>query len=148
MKNENSKLLLGLGLGAVVGIAVGYLLTGDNRKKLSEELHEVGNGVKDGVKSAFSKVKSKAEYAGSRMADRMENMAEKVKDKAGEWAERADVRTSEMADDVSQRANDARRRMDNKAEMDGEAHRAYADDFDKDVENVKRRERGNANTKA
>lgn len=146
MKNENSKLLLGLGLGAVVGIAVGYLLTGDNRKKLSEELHEMGHGVKDGVKSAFSKVKSKAENAGSRVADRMGDMAEKVKDKAGEWAERANERTSEAADDVSQRANDVRRRMDNKAEMDAEKHQAYADDFDKDVDEVKGR--GNANAKA
>lgn len=148
MKNENSKLLLGLGLGAVVGIAVGYLLTGDNRKKLSEELHEMGHGVKDGVKSAFSKVKSKAEYAGSKVADRVENMAEKVKDKAGEWAEKANEHASEMADDLSQKANDVRSRMDSRAERDAEAHQAYADDFDKDVENVKSGMRGNTNAKA
>lgn len=148
MKNENSKLLLGLGLGAVVGIAVGYLLTGDNRKKLSEELHEMGHGVKDGVKSAFSKVKSKAEYAGAKVADKVEDMAEKVKDRAGEWAEKANDRASEMADDVSQKANDARRRMDNRAEMDEAAHEAYADDFDHDVENVKSRMKGNPNAKA
>lgn len=145
MKNENSKLLLGLGLGAVVGIAVGYLLTGDNRKKLSEELHEMGHGVKDGVKSAFSKVKSKAECAecGCRPNGEYDREDE---DKAGEWAERAGERTSEAADDISQRANDVRRRMENKAEMDSEKHQAYADDFDKDAEKMKGK--GNTNAKA
>ena len=29
MKSENSKLLLGLGIGALVGAAVGYLMTGE-----------------------------------------------------------------------------------------------------------------------
>lgn len=147
MKNDNSKLLLGLGLGAVVGIAVGYLLTGDNRKKLGEELHEVGHTVKDGVKSAFSKVKSKAEYAGSRMADGVEEMSDKAKDKAGEWADKANERTSEMADDVSQKANDARSRMDNKSEMTGKEHQSFGNDYHKDLEDAKNRMKGNTNAK-
>ena len=41
MKSENSKLLLGLGIGALVGAAVGYLMTGEHRQKLEEELREV-----------------------------------------------------------------------------------------------------------
>ena len=48
MKSENSKLLLGLGIGALVGAAVGYLMTGEHRRKLEEELREVGHGIKDG----------------------------------------------------------------------------------------------------
>ena len=36
MKSENSKLLLGLGIGALVGAAVGYLMTGEHRRKLEE----------------------------------------------------------------------------------------------------------------
>ena len=35
MKHETANLLLGLGIGAVVGVAVGYLMVADNRKKLS-----------------------------------------------------------------------------------------------------------------
>ena len=65
MKSENSKLLLGLGIGALVGAAVGYLMTGEHRRKLEEELREVGHGIKDGARSVFSKVKAKAEHAGS-----------------------------------------------------------------------------------
>ena len=51
MKSENSKLLLGLGIGALVGAAVGYLMTGEHRRKLEEELREVGHGIKDGARS-------------------------------------------------------------------------------------------------
>ena len=68
MKSENSKLLLGLGIGALVGAAVGYLMTGEHRQKLEEELREVGHGIKDGARSVFSKVKAKAEHAGSKFA--------------------------------------------------------------------------------
>ena len=39
MKSETSKLLLGFGLGALVGTAIGYLLTEDNRKKVSKGVH-------------------------------------------------------------------------------------------------------------
>ena len=76
MKSENSKLLLGLGIGALVGAAVGYLMTGEHRRKLEEDLREVGHGIKDGARSVFSKVKAKAEHAGSKFAG-----------KAGEWSE-------------------------------------------------------------
>ena len=58
MKSENSKLLLGLGIGALVGAAVGYLMTGEHRQKLEEELREVGHGIKDGARSVFSKPKN------------------------------------------------------------------------------------------
>ena len=43
MKSENSKLLLGLGIGALVGAAVGYLMTGEHRQKLEEELRDMGS---------------------------------------------------------------------------------------------------------
>ena len=35
MKHETANLLLGLGIGAVVGVAVGYLIVADNRKKIT-----------------------------------------------------------------------------------------------------------------
>ena len=32
MKHETSNLLIGLGIGAVVGVAIGYLMVADNRR--------------------------------------------------------------------------------------------------------------------
>ena len=58
MKHETSNLLIGLGIGAVVGVAVGYLMVADNRKKLADEfVHAVCN-VKDEVKEVLSKAKN------------------------------------------------------------------------------------------
>ena len=82
MKSENSKLLLGLGIGALVGAAVGYLMTGEHRRKLEEDLREVGHGIKDGARSVFSKVKAKTEHAGSKFADKAGEWSEEVGDKA------------------------------------------------------------------
>lgn len=85
MKSENSKLLLGLGIGALVGAAVGYLMTGEHRRKLEEDLREVGHGIKDGARSVFSKVKAKTEHAGSKFADKAGEWSEEVGDKAQQW---------------------------------------------------------------
>ena len=114
MKSENSKLLLGLGIGALVGAAVGYLMTGEHRQKLEEELREVGHGIKDGARSVFSKVKAKAEHAGSKFAG-----------KAGEWSEEA--------------GDKARQTMDNRAEADEQKQAQYAESYRKDVNNLKDR---------
>ena len=89
MKSENSKLLLGLGIGALVGAAVGYLMTGEHRRKLEEELREVGHGIKDGARSVFSKVKAKAEHAGSKFAGKAGEWSEEAGDKARQWAGKA-----------------------------------------------------------
>ena len=53
MKNVDSKLLLGL----VVGAAVGYLAASDKREQLLEDLKEVAGKVKDGFNSALAKAK-------------------------------------------------------------------------------------------
>ena len=50
MKHETSNLLIGLGIGAVVGVAVGYLMVADNRKKLAEEFDQAVSKVKEEVK--------------------------------------------------------------------------------------------------
>ena len=49
MKHETSNLLIGLGIGAVVGVAVGYLMVADNRKKLAEEFDHAVSKVKEEV---------------------------------------------------------------------------------------------------
>lgn len=94
MKSESSKLWLGLGIGAVVGMAVGYLMTGENRRKVEDGICEVGNEIKDGAKTMFSKVKSKAEQAGSKVASKAEEWSDKVNDKAHQWAREAEYRAN------------------------------------------------------
>ena len=148
MKTENSKLLLGLGIAALVGAAVGYLITGEHRRKLEEELLEVGHGIKDGARSVFSKVKAKAEHAGSKFAGKGGEWSEEVGDyarqwagkaggKADEWPEAAGNKASATADDLSQKANDFRQTMDNRAEADEQKQAQYAESYRKDVNNLK-----------
>ena len=78
MTNETSNLLLGLGIGAVVGIAVGYLINAENRKKLADGFDHTVNKVKDEVKDVYSKVKSKAEEAREHVTENVHDAAEKV----------------------------------------------------------------------
>ena len=104
MKSENSKLLLGLGIGALVGAAVGYLMTGEHRRKLEEELREVGHGIKDGARSVFSKVKAKAEHAGSKFAGKAGEWSEEAGDKARQWAGKAGGKAEEWAEAAGNKA--------------------------------------------
>ena len=67
MKHETSNLLIGLGIGAVVGVAVGYLMVADNRKKLAEEFDH-----------AVSKAKNKAENVKEHVTEDVNHVAEKV----------------------------------------------------------------------
>lgn len=105
MKSENSKLLLGLGIGALVGAAVGYLMTGEHRQKLEEELREVGHGIKDGARSVFSKVKAKAEHAGSKFAGKAGEWSEEAGDKARQWAGKAGGKAEEWAEAAGNKAS-------------------------------------------
>ena len=105
MKSENSKLLLGLGIGALVGAAVGYLMTGEHRQKLEEELREVGHGIKDGARSVFSKVKAKAEHAGSKFASKAGEWSEEAGDKARQWAGKAGDKAEEWAEAAGNKAS-------------------------------------------
>lgn len=78
MKHETTNLLLGLGIGAVVGVAVGYLMVADNRKKLAEELDHVVSKVKEDVKDVCSKAKNKADNVRERVAEDVDHVVEKV----------------------------------------------------------------------
>lgn len=78
MKHGTTNLLLGLGIGAVVGVAVGYLLTADNRKKLAEEFDHVVSKVKDEAKDVYAKAKGKADEVKEHVAENVNHVAEKV----------------------------------------------------------------------
>lgn len=161
MKSENSsgKFLLGIGLGVLAGVAVSYLMNGENRRKLEQDFNEVGHGIKDGVKSAFTKVKSKMEHAGSESADKVGKWSEKAGDKAEEWSEKAGNKAEEWsdkvgnkaekwadeagnkasgaADNLSQKANDFRQKMESNYGKDSDAHNKYGQSYRQDVNSLK-----------
>lgn len=78
MKHETANLLLGLGIGAVVGVAVGYLIVADNRKKLAEEFDHVVSKVKEDVKDVYAKAKNKADNVREHVTEDVNHVAEKV----------------------------------------------------------------------
>jgi len=82
MKHETTNLLLGLGIGAVVGVAVGYLMVAENRKKVAKEFDHVVSKVKENAKDVYSKVKNKADDVKERVAENVDHVAEKVVGKA------------------------------------------------------------------
>ena len=59
MKSESTKLLLGLGIGTAIGVAVGYLLNGNSRHRLEHKMCEMGHEIKEEAKSVFSSMKAK-----------------------------------------------------------------------------------------
>lgn len=60
--NVDSKLLLGLVIGAAVGATVGYLAATDKKEQILDELNELVGKVKDGFNTAVAKYKeNKAE---------------------------------------------------------------------------------------
>lgn len=81
MKQENAKLLLGLGIGALVGVAVGYLIVADNRKKLADGIDCAVTKVKDEVKQAYTKAKSKVDDVKEHITENVNQAAQKVVEK-------------------------------------------------------------------
>lgn len=63
MKNVDSKLLLGLVVGAAVGAAVSYLAATDKREQILEDLKEVAGKVKEGFNTAMAKAKESGSEA-------------------------------------------------------------------------------------
>lgn len=57
MKNVDSKLLLGLVVGAAVGATVGYLAATDKKEDILNELNNIVGKAKEGFNSALAKYK-------------------------------------------------------------------------------------------
>ena len=55
----DSKLLLGLVIGAAVGASVGYLAVSDKREQLFDDIKDAAGKVKDAFNSAVAKCKEK-----------------------------------------------------------------------------------------
>lgn len=55
MKTGDSKLLVGLLIGAAVGATVAYLATSDKKDQILEELGNLADKVKEGYHAAVSK---------------------------------------------------------------------------------------------
>ena len=66
MKQVDSKLLLGLIIGAAVGGAVAYLATSDKKEIWLDELNSLANKAKEGLNDVIETAKNKyAEHTGS-----------------------------------------------------------------------------------
>lgn len=58
MKNSESKILLGLGIGVALGAAVGYIMGTDKKEEWLEQANEFADKVRANVKSAMYKGKN------------------------------------------------------------------------------------------
>lgn len=88
MKSSDSKLILGLVIGAVVGAATCYLMSRDNRKDLLERIN-------DTVDTAKKKI---GEVIGQGM-DELDNAIDKANSLAQSTVEKLKVRNLECGDE-------------------------------------------------
>ena len=61
MKNSESKLLLGLGIGVALGAAIGYIMGNDKREEWLDQANEFADKVRANVKTAVYKGKNEVE---------------------------------------------------------------------------------------
>ncbi len=61
MKNSESKLLLGLGIGVALGAAIGYIMGNDKREEWLDQANEFADKVRANVKTAIYKGKHEVE---------------------------------------------------------------------------------------
>lgn len=61
MKNSESKLLLGLGIGVALGAAIGYIMGNDKREEWLDQANEFADKVRANVKTAVYKGKHEVE---------------------------------------------------------------------------------------
>ena len=61
MRNSESKLLLGLGIGVALGAAIGYIMGNDKREEWLDQANEFADKVRANVKTAVYKGKHEVE---------------------------------------------------------------------------------------
>jgi len=59
MKPDNSKLLLGLAIGAAIGAAFVYVATSDKKEEWLKEINEVAQKAKEAFSSTVAQIKEK-----------------------------------------------------------------------------------------
>ena len=59
MKPDNSKLLLGLAIGAAIGAAFVYVATSDKKEEWLKEISEVAQKAKEAFSSTVAQIKEK-----------------------------------------------------------------------------------------
>ena len=59
MKPDNSKLLLGLAIGAAIGAAFVYVATSDKKEEWMNEISEIAQKAKEAFNSTVAQVKGK-----------------------------------------------------------------------------------------
>ena len=59
MKPDNSKLLLGLAIGAAIGAAFVYVATSDKKEEWISEINEIAQKAKEAFNSTVAQVKEK-----------------------------------------------------------------------------------------
>jgi len=59
MKPDNSKLLLGLAVGAAIGAAFVYVATSDKKEEWMNEISEVAQKAKEAFNSTVAQIKEK-----------------------------------------------------------------------------------------
>ncbi len=61
MKNSESKILLGLGIGIALGAAIGYIMGTDKKEDWLEQANEFADKVRANVKTAIRKGKNEVD---------------------------------------------------------------------------------------
>lgn len=61
MKNSESKILLGLGIGIALGAAIGYIMGTDKKEDWLEQANEFADKVRANVKTAIHKGKNEVD---------------------------------------------------------------------------------------
>lgn len=59
MRNENTKTILGVAIGAAVGAAIAYLVVSDRKEEWIRSTAQLAERVKDNLVDTYDKYKSK-----------------------------------------------------------------------------------------